>query len=94
MLLVVQEYCGKDPFNEFLNRIKEEKLLMSNDVIDVQKIKEIVTDYIIDSDKREFEETVDIIAGIKRIMLLEVCSSVLKRLEIKFAIHWNYTLRR
>lgn len=51
MLLVVQEYCGKDPFNEFLNRIKEEKLLMSNDVIDVQKIKEIVTDYIIDSDK-------------------------------------------
>ena len=68
MLLVVQEYCGKDPFNEFLNRIKEEKLLMSNDVIDVQKIKEIVTDYIIDSDKREFEETVDIIAGIKRII--------------------------
>ncbi len=41
MLLVVQEYCNKDQFKEFLKKIKEEKLLISNDVIDVQKIKTI-----------------------------------------------------
>ena len=36
MLLVVQEYCNIDQFKEFLKKIKEEKLLISNDV-DVYK---------------------------------------------------------
>lgn len=39
MLLVVQEYCNIDQFKEFLKKIKEEKMLISNDVIDVQKSK-------------------------------------------------------
>ena len=68
MLLVVQEYCNIDQFKEFLKKIKEEKLLISNDVIDVQKIKTIAIDYINKNDKQEFEETADIIAGIKRII--------------------------
>ncbi len=68
MLLVVQEYCNIDQFKKFLKKIKEEKLLISNDVIDVQKIKTIAIDYINKNDKQEFEETADIIAGIKRII--------------------------
>lgn len=68
MLLVVQEYCNIDQFKEFLKKIKEEKLLISNDVIDAKKIKTIATDYINNSDKQEFDETADIIAGIKRII--------------------------
>lgn len=68
MLLVAQEYCNIDQFKKFLKKIKEEKLLISNDVIDVQKIKTIAIDYINKNDKQEFEETADIIAGIKRII--------------------------
>ena len=68
MLLVVQESSNIDQFKEFLKKIKEEKLLISNDVIDVQKIKTIAIDYINKNDKQEFEETADIIAGIKRII--------------------------
>ena len=68
MLLVVQEYCNIDQFKKFLKKIKEEKLLISNDVIDVQKIKTIAIDYINKNNKQEFEETADIIAGIKRII--------------------------
>lgn len=68
MLLVVQEYCNISKFNEFLKKIKEEKLLISNDAINVQKIKRIAKDYINQIDRQEFDETVNIIAGIKRII--------------------------
>lgn len=37
MLLVVQEYCKKESFDAFLKKIKEEKLFISDDIIDVQK---------------------------------------------------------
>ena len=64
MFLVVQEYCPKEQFKAFLEKIKKEKLLISDDVIDVQKIKEKAMDFIGDENKRKFEETVDVIAGI------------------------------
>ena len=35
MFLVVQEYCPKEQFKAFLEKIKKEKLLISDDVIDV-----------------------------------------------------------
>lgn len=63
MFLVVQEYCPKEQFEAF--RKDKKKLLISNDVIDVQKIKEKAMDFIGDENKRKFEETVDVIAGIK-----------------------------
>ena len=68
MFLVVQEYCPKEQFKAFLEKIKKEKLLISDDVIDVQKIKEKAMDFIGDENKRKFEETVDVIAGIKAIV--------------------------
>ena len=43
-------------------------MLISNDVIDVQKIKTIAEEFINESDKQEFDETANIIAGIKKII--------------------------
>jgi len=68
MFLVVQEYCPKEQFKAFLEKIKKEKLLISDDAIDVQKIKEKAMEFIGDENKRKFEETVDVIAGIKAIV--------------------------
>lgn len=68
MLLIVQEYCKKEQFKEFLNKIKEEKVLISEDAIDVQKIKTLANDFMDDCVKKEFEETANIIAGVKAII--------------------------
>lgn len=68
MLLVVQEYCEEQRFKYFLKKIKEDGLLISDEVIDVQKLKSIASGFITKGDETEFEETVNIIAGIKAII--------------------------
>lgn len=66
MLLVAQYYSSEDNFKAFIDKIKEEKLLISDNAIDIQKVKSLADGLIDDED--EFNKTLDIVSGIRDII--------------------------
>lgn len=68
LFLVVQEYCDRDNFKKFLSEMKEGGLIISDDVIDPQTVKESAGKYIVQTEKEEFEENIAVISGIKSIV--------------------------
>ena len=68
LFLVVQEFCDGIKFKDFLNDMKAGGLLISDDVIDPQTIKESANKYIEEDVKDEFENMLSVISGIKSIV--------------------------
>ena len=68
MLLVAQEYTSRNDFENILNSVKDDGLLLSEVVIDVTKIQTEADKYVEDTKKEEFKETAEVIAGIKEIV--------------------------
>lgn len=68
LFLVVQEYCDRDNFKKFLDEMKEGGLIISDDVIDPQTVKESAAKYIDKAAREEFEENIAVISGIKSIV--------------------------
>lgn len=68
LFLVVQEYCSSDNFNKFLSDVKESGLIISDNVIDSQTIKESASKYIDEDVRGEFENNITVISGIKSIV--------------------------
>lgn len=68
LFLVVQEYCSSDNFNKFLSDVKESGLIISDNVIDSQTIKECASKYIDEDVRGEFENNITVISGIKSIV--------------------------
>lgn len=68
LFLVVQEYCCSDNFNKFLSDVKESGLIISDNVIDSQTIKESASKYIDEDVRGEFENNITVISGIKSIV--------------------------
>lgn len=68
LFLVVQEYCSSDNFKKFLSDVKESGLIISDNVIDSQTIKESASKYIDEDVRGEFENNITVISGIKSIV--------------------------
>ena len=68
MLLVVQEYCSKDDFKKVITDLRAAKVRISEEIIDLVKLNEVVKDYIPTDKKESFAETAEIIAGVKGIV--------------------------
>lgn len=68
LFLVVQEYCSSDNFNKFLSDVKESGLIISDNVIDSQTIKESASKYIDEDVRGEFKNNITVISGIKSIV--------------------------
>ena len=68
LFLVVQEYCSSDNFNKFLSDVKESGLIISDNVIDSQTIKECASKYVDEDVRGEFENNITVISGIKSIV--------------------------
>lgn len=68
MLLVAQQYCSVDVFKKFLNDVKKSEIMISDDALDLKKLQELADNYILENQKVDFNETADIIAGIKSIV--------------------------
>lgn len=68
MLLVPQQYCSPDNFAKLIASLRKDNFLLSENVIDAPKLKELVTGYVPEDTKADFNATTDIIAGIKEII--------------------------
>ena len=68
MLLVAQQYCSPDNFAKLIANLRKNNFLLSENVIDAPKLMELVTGYIPEDSKADFNITTDIIAGIKEII--------------------------
>ena len=68
MLLVAQEYCSPDNFEHIIAKIREENLLISEDLIDFSKMQELSDGYILAGETEKFLEMVKIVDGIKGII--------------------------
>ena len=68
MLLVAQQYTSKEEFAGIVKKIKEEGILISEQLIDLSKLNELTVSYLDDVQKKLFHETADTIAGIKSIV--------------------------
>ncbi len=67
MLLVAQQYCSADDFAALIKKLRDEKVRISEAVIDTAKLTELTKDYNIASPE-EYKMTAQIIDGIKEII--------------------------
>ena len=68
MLLVAQQYCSSESFAKLIKSLRDDKFLLSENVIDVPKLQELVNGYVPETSKADFSTTAEIIAGIKEII--------------------------
>ena len=67
MLLVAQQYCSVDDFSALIKKLRDEKVRISEAVIDTAKLMDLTKSYNIASPK-EYKMTAQIIDGIKEII--------------------------
>lgn len=68
MLLVAQEYCSVDDFKNLITDLRKAEIRISEDVIDLTKLNELVKNYIPAEKKDSFSETANIISRITGII--------------------------
>ena len=68
MLLVAQQYCTKNNFSKLIKKVKNEGIMVSQTVIDSSILNRLATDLVENNYKQEFEQTADVIMGIKNII--------------------------
>lgn len=68
MLLVAQQYCSSEKFSKFIEKVKNENIMVSQTLIEYDKLLELTRDFINESEKESFNKTAEIIAGIKGIV--------------------------
>lgn len=68
MLLVAQEYCSTENFKELIDGLRSDKIRISEDVIDLNKLNDLVLQYIPTERQASYNETAQIVAGIKEII--------------------------
>lgn len=68
MLLVAQEYCSVDDFKTLISRLRSDKIIISEEIISLTKLKELVSGYIPKNKEIAFQETAEIISGVKGII--------------------------
>lgn len=68
MLLVAQQYCSSENFAKLIRSLREEKFLLSENVIDIPKLQELANGFVPERSKADFSTTAEIIAGIKEII--------------------------
>lgn len=68
MLLVAQEYCSTENFKKLIDGLRSDKIRISEDVIDLNKLNDLVLQYIPPERQASYNETAQIVAGIKEII--------------------------
>lgn len=68
MLLVAQQYCGSEQFLNFIKKVKDENIMVTQALIDYNKLLELTNDFIDPNNKDSFNKTAEVIAGIKNIV--------------------------
>ena len=68
MLLVVQQYCPAEKYGKFIEKAKREGIQISEEVIDLSRLKHLANEYITPESNDSFNLTADIIDGIKSIV--------------------------
>ncbi len=68
MLLIAQEYCSGEGFKQLIAQLRTSDIRISEDVIDLAKLKELANSYIKEDKKEAFLETAQIISGVKEII--------------------------
>ena len=68
MLLVAQEYCTEEKFKELIAHLRTDDVRISETEIDLAKLKEIAAPFIQTDQVSAFEETAQIISGVKGII--------------------------
>lgn len=68
MLLVAQEYCSPNDFKKVIDDMRSKKIRISEDVIDLNKLNELVLQHIPTDRQFSYTETSQIIVGIKEII--------------------------
>lgn len=68
MLLVAQNYCEDQAFVKLLKKIKESGIMISEEIIDKAKLENLADSFVIQNQRDEFKELVDVIDGIKGIV--------------------------
>ena len=68
MLLVAQEYCSPNDFKKVIDDMRSKKIRISEDVIDLNKLNELVLQHIPTDRQSSYTETSQIIVGIKEII--------------------------
>lgn len=68
MLLVAQQYCGSEQFSKFIEKVKNENIMVSQTLIEYDKLLELTNEFICSGDGDSFNKTVEVIAGIKSIV--------------------------
>lgn len=68
MLLVAQEYCSAESFEIIISNLRAARIRISEDIIDLPKLKELTAEYISEDKRQEFYETAQIISGVKEII--------------------------
>lgn len=68
MLLVAQEYCSAEDFKKLICDLRAAKIRISEDLIDLDKLNGLALGYISADRQGSYNETAEIIAGIKQII--------------------------
>ena len=68
MLLVAQEHCSAEDFKKLIIDLRSAKIRISEVIIDLPKLNELAQKYITPEKQLSYNETVEIIAGIKGII--------------------------
>lgn len=68
MLLVAQNYCEEQEFVNLLRKIKESGIMISEEIIDKAKLEDLANSFLLQDQRDEFKELVDVIDGIKGIV--------------------------
>ncbi len=68
MLLVAQEYCSAEDFTKLITKLRASEIRISEDIIDLTKLNELVKEYIPTDKMEDFAETAQIIYGVKGII--------------------------
>ena len=68
MLLVAQQYCSSKQFSEFIKKVKNENIMVSQTLIEYDKLLELAGDFINLKDRDSFNKTAEVISGIKSIV--------------------------
>lgn len=68
MLLVAQQYCSRIQFYEVIEKVKDENIMVSQTLIEYDKLLDLTNEFIDESDRDSFNKTAEVIAGIKSIV--------------------------
>lgn len=68
MLLVAQQYCSRTQFYEVIEKVKDENIMVSQTLIEYDKLLDLTNEFIDESDRDSFNKTAEVIAGIKSIV--------------------------